>query len=291
VEADLKAFKRLSDLKGKIDIVFNLAEGMAGDAREAQTPLFCEMLNLPYTHSGPTTQALTLNKYFTCLALSGAGFNVAKSLLVIEKKDLDKFKLSFPVIVKPNQEGSSKGIFDANVVDNHADLVKRVEYVSEGFTKPVLLEEYIDGREFTVSTLGNDPVRVLPIIEQKFDFLPKGMKKIASFELKWIFEEQPENIPKAYGCPADITKAEKELIESTTVRVTQILNIKDACRMDYRLTPEGKLYFLEVNPRPGINPDPKGMSYYVMSAKVGGLEYREMIGQILDSAVKRLNLV
>ncbi len=290
VEANSRALSRLSRLKGQIDIVFNIAEGLSGDAREAQIPLFCEMLGIPYTHSSPTAHALGLNKHLTTLTMAGAGINVAKSLLVTTKKDLENFNLTFPVIIKPNQEGSSKGVFDANVVDNRADLSKQTAYISESFAKPLLIEEFIDGREFSVALIGSDPAQILPIIEQKFALLPAGMKKIASYELKWVYEEGLDDMAKAFDCPAKLDRRELELIETTSIKVYRILRVWDCARIDYRFTANGRLYFLEVNTLPGINPDPQGMSYFVYAAKEAGLSYKQMIAKILDSASRRFGL-
>jgi D-alanine-D-alanine ligase len=172
IEADLDAFEKLRRYKDEIGIVFNIAEGLAGDARESQIPLYCELLGLPYTHSSPTTHAITLDKRLTNMVLSGYGVRTPRGIVVEKKSDIDEFDLSFPVIVKPNKEGSSKGVFDKNVVRNLGQLLERLAFVSEDYTKEVTIEEFIDGREFTVSVMGNDKITVLPIVEQKFDFLP-----------------------------------------------------------------------------------------------------------------------
>lgn len=290
VEANSKAPQRLSKLKGQIDILFNIAEGLSGDARESQIPLFCEMLGIPYTHSSPTTHALGLNKHLTCLTVAGAGINVAKSHLIKTKNDLDNFNLDFPVIIKPNSEGSSKGVFNDNVVDDRAALIEQVGFISEGFAKPVLVEEFIDGREFTVAVLGNQPATVLPIVEQKFDLLPKGARKIASFELKWLYEEGLDDFNKAFACPAPLTRAQQEMVETTALKVYRILEVRDCCRIDFRMNQSGKLYFIEINTLPGINPDPQGVSYFVYAAQKAGISYKKMIGKILESAAARYGL-
>lgn len=289
VEADSTAFKRLADLKEAIDIVFNIAEGQYGDARESQIPLFCEILKLPYTHSSPTTHALTLNKRLTTLALKGAGITVPDSALIRTPIDLKNLKLNFPVIVKPNAEGSSIGVFDANVVDNANDLAARVKHISDNFQREVLVEEFIDGREFTVALLGNDNLRVLPIIEQRFDFLPRGMKKIASFELKWIHEENLDDPGLGVFCPAKLTKSQQDLVEETSKKVYRLLNVKDCARIDYRFR-RGKLYFLEINTLPGINPDEGTISYFPFAARRAGMSFNQLVGTILDLAAKRYSL-
>ncbi len=293
VEADENAFLKLKELKGKIDIVFNVAEGLWGEARETQIPIICEILRLPYTHSGPTTHTISLDKSFTNLILKGAdGVNVPESHVVKEgEKDWTLPDiLKFPLIVKPNSEGSSKGIMDENVVHNILDLRKRVEKVSDDFLKEILVEEYIDGREFTVSVLGNENPRVLPIVEQKFDFLPKGMNRIASFELKWVYEDSLKNLHDAYDCPAKLDKRQEIEIEETSKLIYKILDVKDCARLDFRMNPKGKLYFIEINTLPGMIPDENIISYMPIAARTAGMKYKDLVGEILGLAVKRCKL-
>jgi D-alanine-D-alanine ligase len=278
IEADENAYIKLKKLKGKIDIVFNIAEGLSGDARESQIPIFCEVLKIPYTHSGPTTHAIKLDKEFTKLLLKGAG---------IVKVPGDK---RFPLMVKPNKEGSSKGIMDKNVVRNKKELEQRVKELSKTFDGDILVEEYIEGREFTVAVIGNEKPRVLPIIEQKFDFLPKGMNKIASFELKWLYEDSLKDLSVAYDCPAKLTPKIKKLIEDTSIKIYKLLDVRDCARIDYRMDKKGNLYFIEINTLPGINPDENAISYFPLAAKIGGMSYGEMVGEILSLAKKRYSL-
>jgi D-alanine-D-alanine ligase-like ATP-grasp enzyme len=187
VEANIEAFDKLKELKDSIDIVFNIAEGLDGDARESQIPMFCEVLGIPYTHSGPTTHAIKLDKEFTKLIIKGAGItNVPGST-------------KFPLIVKPNKEGSSKGIMNDSIVHNQEELDKKTKEIREKMDVEVLAEEYIDGREFTVAVMGNKDPQVLPIVEQRFDFLPAGMNKIASYELKWIYEDTLKDLTCEIG--------------------------------------------------------------------------------------------
>lgn len=293
VEADENAFIKLKKLKKSIDIVFNVAEGLWGEARETQIPMICEILKIPYTHSGPTTLTIALDKSFTNLILKGAdGVNVPEGHVVKEgEKDWTlPERLKFPLIVKPNSEGSSKGVLDANVVRNMEDLKERVEVISENFTKEILVEEYIDGREFTVAVLGNEDPKVLPIIEQKFDFLPKGMNKIASFELKWLYEDSLKNLHDAYDCPAKLDRRVKIEIEETSKLVYKILDVRDCGRLDFRMNKEGKLYFLEINPIPGINPNESEISYFPIASRAAGMKYKDLIGEILGLAIKRYNI-
>lgn len=292
VEADENAFLKLKKLKGEVDIVFNIAEGLWGEAREAQIPIICEILKIPYTHSGPTTHTISLDKSFTKLILKGAnGLNLPKSFVVGGPKYSVLHDLHFPLIVKPNAEGSSKGVMDANVVYKDRDLRERIRIISDNFTKEVLVEEYIDGREFTVAVMGNgEDLEVLPIVEQKFDFLPKGMNKIASFELKWFYEDSLKNLSDAYDCPAKIDKKLKIEIEETSKEIYKLLDVRDCARIDYRLDKKGNLYFLEINTLPGINPDPNIISYFPLAARTAGMTYEQMVGKILKLACERYGI-
>ena len=291
VEADENAFIKLKELKSKIDIVFNIAEGLWGEARETQIPMICEILKLPYTHSGPTTHTISLDKSFTKLILHGAnGINVPDSHVVRSRDYVIPGSLKFPLIIKPNAEGSSKGVLDKNVVRNREELKERIKITTENFTKEVLVEEYIEGREFTVGVLGNDNPKVLPIIEQKFGFLPKGMNKIASFELKWQYEDSLKDLHEAYDCPAKIDKKLKDEIESTSKEIFELLDVRDCARIDYRLDKKGKLYFIEINTLPGINPALDEISYFPLAARTAGMNFTEMVGEILTSACKRYGL-
>ncbi len=278
VEADENTFLKLKELKGQIDIVFNIAEGLWGDARESQVPLFCEVLKIPYTHSGPTTHAIKLDKEFTKYVLKGAGIaNVPGNS-------------KFPLIIKPNKEGSSKGIMDKNVVRNKEELDEQIKELSKTFDGELLVEEYIEGREFTVAVLGNKDPQVLPIVEQKFDFLPKGMNRIASFELKWIYEDTLKNLSDAYDCPAKLDKKLEDEIVNTSKEIYRLLDVRDCARIDYRLDKEGKLYFLEINTLPGLNMDEKVISYLPLAARVAGMSSKDLIGKILDLACERYGL-
>lgn len=292
VEADENAFNKLKELQGKVDIVFNIAEGLWGDARESQIPIFCEVLKIPYTHSSPTTHTITLDKSFTKLILGGAGnINVPDSHVVTDENYEIPERLKFPLIVKPNKEGSSKGVMDANVVRNMEDLKERIKFTRENFSKEVLVEEFIEGREFTVSVLGNENPEVLPIVEQKFDFLPAGMNKIASYELKWIYEDALKDITESYDCPAKLTVEEKDLIEETSKKIYKLLDVRDCARIDYRIDKDGTLYFIEINTLPGmIPPGENVLSYFPLAAYTSGMTYQDLIAKILSLACDRYGI-
>ncbi len=286
VEADDDAFDNLKKMRGQIDLVFNISEGTIGDARESQIPIFCEMLNIPYTHSSPTTHAISLNKQLTKLAVMGMGFDCPKAV-VVRNCQIEKKRIHFPVLIKPNGEGSSCGVFAENVADSWEGVNQRIDELRKGGLKGnLLVEEYVDGREFTVAVLGN-PLRVMPIIEQRFDFLPKGMNKIAGYELKWIYEDRLKDLTQAYYCPPELSDSKIKEIERITLGVCEGLGVRDCARLDFRMDASGKIYFIEINTLPGIIPDENVISYFPLSCRAVGLSYTEMVGEILRSARKR----
>jgi D-alanine-D-alanine ligase len=290
LNADKEAFNKLKDLKGKIDLVFTTAEGVHGDARESQISIYCEVLQIPYTHSSPTTHAIGLDKLFTKLVLKAVGIKVPKSVIIQSLED-PIGRLKYPVLIKPNSEGSSVGIMNDNVVFDRKTLLKRLKEIQNGgFKGKLLIEEFIEGREFTVSVIGNDPPRILPIIEQKFDFLPKGYHKIASYELKWLFEDKLERLEDAYVCPAKIDEDLEKKIRETTLLAYKTLRILDCARIDFRLDNKSELYLLEVNTIPGLNFSEKEISYFPLSSRIAGMKPKDVVGEIIDSARKRYGI-
>ena len=290
LQADENSFEGLKKLKNKIDLVFNIAEGVKGDARESQIPIYCEVLNIPYTHSSPTTHAIGLDKEFTKQILSSFGIRSPSSILVNNRKR-NISKLKYPLIIKPNAEGSSVGITNDNVVNNEKELNDRLDkLMSVGYKGDFLVEEYIDGREFTVGMIGNGELEILPVIEQKFDFLPKEYHKIAGYELKWFFEDKLKDLTTAYECPAKIDKKLEKKIKSTAERVFNSLRIYDVARVDFRMNNKNQLYFLEVNTLPGLNFKENEISYFPLAARTAGYKPKDVVQRIIETAAKRYGI-
>ncbi len=269
------------------DIVFNIAEGRHGESRESYIPLVCEMLKLPYTGSGPLTLALCLNKARTKEILLHYGIHTPR-FQVMEQVDAPlKPELRFPLIVKLLQEGSSMGLSENSVVDDEVALRRQVVYLINAYREPVLVEEFIEGREFTIGILGNRPPRPLPITEVVFS-QPRG---IVLFEpdpaVRARFPELWKNftpqIPHQSICPADVTPELQTAIEQTALRAYQALGCRDWCRMEMRLDGEGTLYVLELNPIAGID----ASYWFARSAAVAGETYQEFVNEILNHALAR----
>ncbi len=204
VEADRFAFEKLATLKP--DFVFNMAEGWGGPSREAQIPVLLELLEIPYTGSDPLTLCICLDKSRTKEILLAHGISTPSFTVVSVKDELDDVHLNYPLIVKPLYEGSSKGIFDSSVVRTPQQLeteslrVMRILWSTR-------LDRGILARAGSSQwhCLGNGRhVRVLPIIESKFDHLPSHASPINSFEAKWVWDtiDRPMDVLE---CPAKIS--------------------------------------------------------------------------------------
>lgn len=291
IEADQKAYLEFLNNRENIKIVFNIAEGLYGEAREAQIPSIFEMLKIPYTHSGPLCQSISLDKRMTKIVLSHFGIPTPKFQLITKRSERINPDLKFPLIVKPNSEGSSIGIFNENLVYDDLKLTERIEWLLHQFKEPVLIEEYIDGREFTVSVLGNKPPHILPIVEQNFAIFPENMPHFASFEAKWLFEDELPDPHEAYFCPAEISKNLKEKIEEISLQVFKILDCKDVVRIDFRVDKNENVFFIELNTLPGMDPDPQHISYLPIAARTAGFTYEGMVNTILNEAIRRYEII
>jgi D-alanine-D-alanine ligase len=285
VEADRFSFERLAELKP--DIVFNMAEGLHGPSREAQIPMFLELLEIPYTGSGPLTLCTCLDKSRTKEILMCYGIPTARFAVVSVKEELRGVQLNYPLIVKPLYEGSSKGIFDSSVVQTPQQLETEALRVMQMYHQPALIEEFLPGREFTVAMLGNGKhVRVLPIIESKFGHLPSHANPINSFEAKWLWDtiDRPLDVLE---CPAKISATLRSEIQDLCRQVFGVLRCRDWCRIDLRLNAEGIPNILEVNPIPGVLPNPEEHSFFPTAAAAAGLSYDDMINEVLNAAIAR----
>jgi D-alanine-D-alanine ligase len=289
VEANEFAFSKLASQRP--DIVFNIAEGFHGASREAQVPAICEMLQLPYTGSDPLTLAVCLDKSRAKEILAYHAIPTPKFYVVNELSDLQNNGLKFPSIVKPLHEGSSKGIFNSSLVSNISALRCEVEKILENYSESAIVEEYLPGREFTVAMIGNGKnVNILPIVEIKFDSLPSGVNPIYSYEAKWIWD-QADHPLDIFECPAKISGELQDEIEVLCRKAFTVLRCRDWCRIDVRLDVQGRPQILELNPLPGILPNPEDNSCFPKAARAAGMNYHQLIQHVLGFAIQRHKLV
>jgi D-alanine-D-alanine ligase len=287
IEADEEAYERLRRLRP--DIVFNIAEGLRGESRESHIPAILEMLGIPYTGSGPLTLALSLDKALTHQVLEAHGvpspyFQVFQS----PEERLDG-RLRLPAVVKPLSEGSSKGIRSDSLVRDEKSLRRQVSWVLRTYGQPAIVEEFLPGREFTVGLIGNEKPMVLPIVEILLDKLPKGASPLYSYEAKWVWDV-PERPLDIHRCPAEIPEGLRKEIEAVALKAFKALRCRDLCRIDIRLDGDGKPRVLEVNPLPGLIPNPDAHSCLPEAARAAGFEYDQLICTILWQALKRYGL-
>ena len=287
IEADKKAYGKLQRLRP--DIVFNIAEGLRGESREAQIPAILELLGIPYTGSGPSTLAMSLNKALTHQIL--AANRVPSPLYQIFTTPDTKVerRLRFPLVVKPLAEGSSKGVRSSSLVRDAESLRRQVSWVTTTYRQAAIAEEFLPGREFTVGLIGNGEPTVLPIVEIQLDRLPKGSSPLYSYEAKWIWDT-PEKPLDMFTCPAQIPDGLEKDIRRIAAKAFKILRCRDVCRIDVRLDDDGKPHILEANPLPGMIPDPAAHSCLPEAARAAGYTFDQLVCTILWQALKRYDL-
>jgi len=288
LEADYDFFMNIK--KSNVDFVFNIAEGYSGESRESHVPAILEMLNIPYSGSGVLTQAITLNKNRKKEILNTYGIPTPKYQVFTNAHQKRNPNLNFPLIVKPNSEGSSVGINNSSLVCDTKALNKQVSFVLKNYSQQVLVEEFCSGREFTVSLLGNHKPTVLPIVEITYDYLPDNINKFDSYEVKWIYDNPNSQIDPLV-CPAKINFKLQKKIEKNALKTYETLGCVDFCRIDIRLDSLGIPNIIDVNALPGLIPDPKQNSRFPRACYEAGMSYNDMILEILGSALKRYNLI
>src|SRR4051812_14469150 len=257
-----------------VDLVFNIAEGVAGRNREAAVPALCELMGIPYTGSDAATLSIALDKALSKRVLRQHGILTAEFQEMETGRERLSPKLKFPLIVKPNQEGSSKGVSaHASVCDDEETLRTVVKELIERYRQPALIEDYIAGREFTVGLLGDRRPRVLPPME--ILFRDKGnARPVYDYQIKQEWEKHVY-----YECPAKLTAAELKGFERITRETFTALDCRDVARVDLRMDARGDIYVLEVNPLPGLTPS---YSDLCLIASAANIDYRSLFGEILS---------
>jgi D-alanine-D-alanine ligase len=270
------------------DIVFNMAEGLRGPSRESHIPAICDYLGVPYTGSDTLALALTLHKGRAKEILAYRGVPTAPFRVVERPADLDRIPLPFPLFVKPVGEGSSKGIFANNLCDSAALLRERVLFLLEEYQQPVLVETYLPGLEFTVAILGNGAqAQCLPVVAFDFSALPAGAAPVYGYEAKWIWDT-PERPLDIFQCPAQVPDSLYREIERVSLDAYHALGCRDWCRVDVRVDRFGVPNVVELNPLPGIIPDPAANSCFPKAARVAGMTYDELIQEVVQISWQRI---
>ncbi len=263
-----------------VDIVFNISEGLKGRNRESQVPIILEMKEIPFVGGDGLTLSLTLDKVMAKKIFLAEGIPTPK---FFEVKDIGSAvnmdHCEFPMMVKPRFEGSSKGI-DINArLYNPKQLSARCDHIIDVYNQSALVEEFINGQEFTVAIIGNNSPEVFPPVQVKIDGELDLGEKFYTFE--YIFSNNLD-----YVCPAPIEKDLENRLKETALRVYQAVDCRDFGRIDFRVDKDGNPYVLEINPLPCLAAE----DVFMLIPKAIGITYPDMINKILNSAFKRYNL-
>jgi D-alanine-D-alanine ligase len=266
-----------------VDLIFNLTESYAGDdTKDVNLAAYVDLLGIPYTGSGPAGLYLAQDKAVAKQLFAFHGIRTPSFATVYQGRLQWADDLHFPVIVKPKREDGSIGIEFNAVVGSIKELMERIDALHADLDSPVLIEEYIEGRELYVGVLGNDPIAALPIVELDLAGVPKGMPHIAGTEVKW------ERGTAAYqrtklGFPTDLPEELVSAIQEAAVRACRALEIRDYARVDLRLAEDGSFYVLEVNPNPWLH----STAEFALAARESGRDQGTLIQEIVDLALAR----
>ncbi|MBI3600450.1 MAG: ATP-grasp domain-containing protein [Nitrospinae bacterium] len=279
----IDTIKKLGESKPQI--IFNLCEGFDGDpSQEKNVAALFELLDLHYTGSPSSIIGLTSDKWKTKQLLlqnsipapKGTGINQISNI----KSQISNLK--FPLMVKPLSEDGSIGIERDSVVSDRHALKRKIEFILDTYNQPAMVEEYIDGREFDVSIIGNSKPFILPISEIDYSRISPDTPKILCYTSKWMKDSDIYRLTPSV-CPADIPDDIEKDIKGTALKAFEITGCRDYARVDIRLSKDNVPYVLEVNANPDISVD-AGMA---KSAKAAGWSYRDLIKNILNAAMER----
>lgn len=249
-----------------IDIIFNIAEGgLRGRCREAYVPALLEVYNIPYVGSGPSTQALCLDKLMTKKIVSSQG---------IRTPGIKRF----PCIVKPRYEGSAKGINRSSLVSNLYELKNRLQYIERTYEQPGLAEEFIEGWEFTVAVIGNTPPQAFPPLQRAVD-------KITGLSSHILNKDEASEV-REFQDPLEFDKGLEERLKSDALAAYISLGCRDFARVDFRVNFKGEAYLLELNPLPSLA---RNDSFAIL-AECLNISYEDIIDKILTEALRRYDL-
>jgi D-alanine-D-alanine ligase len=264
-----------------VDIVFNLFEGVPGEPEtEALVPDILSEMGKPYTGCSAATLRTALDKFGVKKSLRATGIPTPDFQLLSPQK-MHLFRLRLPCIVKPCREDASHGITPESVVNDVSSLQQRVQTIYDNYSNQALVEEFIDGREFNATVIGNTHPEVLPVSEIVYT-LPPEMPPILTFEAKW----EPDSVyykNTQVVCPAKITARERESIRKTALAAFRLLDCSGYARVDMRMDSESKINVIEVNPNPDISPG----AGVARQAAAAGMNYEKLVDKMIKLALDR----
>jgi len=274
----------------KVDLVLNLCdEGYCNDeTKELHVAALLDVFRIPYTGARPQCLAYCYDKSLVCGIAKEMGIRVPESFFIEPEHTTFELSFDFPVIVKPNFGDSSFGITQRSVAYSIEQLTNAISEIREkfGYDKPILVEEFLIGKDLTVGIIGNPPedYTVLPITEEDYSLLPKEFPKICGYEAKWLLDSP---YWKLRSIPAELPEETEKFIIECCLKLFERLECRDYCRFDWRLDAESSPKLLEVNPNPGWCWD----GHLVKMTKIAGNSYAEMLEMILQAAEQRLKLL
>lgn len=274
----------ISDVKkNQPDVIFNFVEIYNNDPKlEMNVVGLFELMGIPYTGSPPLALANCQNKMMAKKLLNINGIKTPPSFLAEELPEKLKHDLKYPLIVKPAFEDASVGIENESVVKNKSELLARMELVIEKFTQPVLIEEFIEGRELNIAVFQDEGTRVLPISEIDFAEMPGHLHNIVSYQAKW--DPQHESYHKTIPvCPAVLPLKIEKKAKEIAVSAFNVMGCRDYARVDVRLSPDEEIFVLEVNP----NPDLTEGAGFMRSAEAAGMSYSQVLKKLVEMAYAR----
>ena len=261
------------------DIVFNICEGMYGTGREAQIPALLDAYKIPYVFSGPLVMAVTLDKSLAKIIVKNDGINTPEHFVVYEPADIHRINIPFPLFVKPLAEGTGKGIDGSSVINDERGLMEACLSLLTRYNQPVLVEEYLSGREFTTGIIGTGKdARCIGVIEVILK--ENAEQKVYSYINKEECEERVIYLPAP---PEDAIKCEE-----LALRAWNAVKCEDGGRVDIRYDSQGSPNFLEINPLAGLHPEHSDLP---ILAKLNGISYSDLMKMIMDSALQKINIL
>ncbi|MCR4438980.1 MAG: D-alanine--D-alanine ligase [bacterium] len=269
--------------RAKPDVIFNLCEAYKGKAQhEMAVAGVWELLGVPYTGNPPLALGMAQNKVVAKRLFAAAGIRTPAYHVYTAVPRPTDLCLPLPAIAKPSQEDASLGITAQSVVKEATQLPEVVEALLTKYRQPVLVEEYVDGREFNVSVLDGEPPQVLPLSEIDFSVLDADTPRITSYEAKWL-PDHPLFQSTPAVCPARVEEGLRRRLERTALRVFHLLHGRDYGRVDMRLDAKGAIFVLEFNPNPDISP----AAGYARALRAAGITFEEFVDHLLAHALSR----
>ncbi|MBI2333274.1 MAG: hypothetical protein HYU84_14155 [Chloroflexi bacterium] len=285
--------------KVKPDICFNIAEGLGGDAREAQVPALLEMLNIPYTGSRVLANGISLDKTLTKRIWRDRRLPVAPFQEFTFGDEPIRPELKFPLFVKPAREGTGMGVDMNAIVKGEAELRERAQYIINTYQQPALVENFLPGREFTVGILGRSDSKLYSRHPEWYE--KDGFHRFPVLELDtgntegpWIYTNEakskdvgPED-NLGFFCPANVDPELEKRLKHLAFRAHNILNVLDVSRTDIRLDEEGNPRLIEINTLPGLTPN---YSDLCLQAAAEGINHTDLVLDILYLAAGRWGML